>query len=160
MFSARIAVVNCFSCQRCLSGAPPLPHQRGLGLHAKPSARIAQVAEKQTSKIVITRRQESVPATSIMGIFCLDVQPRQTITINATGGNDTAAVEDIARLLVHGFGEPHCPDFTQFVERLGSKGEKAPEALNPLFVLTEFAAEISRNPVCIRGKYSDPGEDA
>ena len=55
------------------------------GLHARASAKFVQHAEKFDAAIIVTRGQEFVGGTSIMGLMMLAAGPGTTITIKATG---------------------------------------------------------------------------
>ena len=75
------------------------------GLHARASARFVQTAERFDAAVTVTRGNESVGGTSIMGLMMLAAGPGTTITIEATGNEASAAVEALAELVSSGFGE-------------------------------------------------------
>jgi phosphocarrier protein HPr len=75
------------------------------GLHARASARFVQTAERFDAIVVVTRGNETVGGTSIMGLMMLAAGPGTSITIEATGRESAAAVEALAALVASGFGE-------------------------------------------------------
>ena len=75
------------------------------GLHARASARFVQTAERFDAAVTVTRGNESVGGTSIMGLMMLAAGPGTTITIEATGNEASAAIEALAELVSSGFGE-------------------------------------------------------
>ena len=75
------------------------------GLHARASAKFVQTAEQFDAAITVTRGQESVGGTSIMGLMMLAAGPGITITIQATGKEAAAAVDALCALIASRFGE-------------------------------------------------------
>jgi phosphocarrier protein HPr len=75
------------------------------GLHARASAKFVQTAEQFSAAITVTRGQESVGGTSIMGLMMLAAAPGVTITISATGNDAAAAVDALSALVANRFGE-------------------------------------------------------
>ena len=75
------------------------------GLHARASAKFVQTAEQFDAAITVTRGQESVGGTSIMGLMMLAAGPGITITISATGKEAAAAVDALCALIASRFGE-------------------------------------------------------
>ena len=75
------------------------------GLHARASARFVQAAERFDATVVVTRGNETVGGTSIMGLMMLAAGQGTTITIEAKGKEASAAVEALAALVANGFGE-------------------------------------------------------
>ena len=75
------------------------------GLHARASARFVQIAEKFDAAVTVTRGNESVGGTSIMGLMMLAAGPGSIITIEATGAEAKAALDALAALVSGGFGE-------------------------------------------------------
>ena len=55
--------------------------------------------------VMVTRGNETVGGTSIMGLMMLAAGIGTKITIEATGNEATAAVEALAALVSSGFGE-------------------------------------------------------
>ncbi len=75
------------------------------GLHARASAKFVQTAEQFDAAITVTRGQESVGGTSIMGLMMLAAGPGVHITISATGREATPAVDALCALISSRFGE-------------------------------------------------------
>ena len=75
------------------------------GLHARASARFVQTAERFDAAVMVTRGNETVGGTSIMGLMMLAAGIGTTITVEATGNEAAAAVEALAALVGSGFGE-------------------------------------------------------
>jgi phosphocarrier protein HPr len=71
------------------------------GLHARASAKFVQIAERFKSAITVTRGNETVGGTSIMGLMMLAAGPGTSITIEASG-NQAAEVVDALAALVSG----------------------------------------------------------
>lgn len=75
------------------------------GLHARASSKFVQVAEQFTAAITVTRLDETVGATSIMGLMMLAAGCGSTITIVARGAEAEQAIEALAKLVEGKFGE-------------------------------------------------------
>jgi phosphocarrier protein len=75
------------------------------GLHARPAAEIVKTATKFTSDIIIVRDELEVNGKSIMGVMMLAAECGAEVTLKATGPDETAAVEAIAKLISGKFGE-------------------------------------------------------
>jgi phosphocarrier protein HPr len=75
------------------------------GLHARASAKFVHTAEQFDAAITVTRGQESVGGTSIMGLMMLAAGPGVTITIQAAGADAAAAVDALCALIAARFGE-------------------------------------------------------
>jgi len=75
------------------------------GLHARASARFVQTAERFDATVTVTRGNETVGGTSIMGLMMLAAGIGTRITIEATGNEAAAVVEALAALVSGGFGE-------------------------------------------------------
>ena len=76
-----------------------------LGLHARPSAQITQVASKFASDVHIARNGRRVNAESIMGVMMLAAGQGTVVTVDAVGDDAQAAVDAIGALIDSGFGE-------------------------------------------------------
>lgn len=76
-----------------------------LGLHARPSAQLTQVAGKFTSEIYIAKNGRRVNAKSIMGVMMLAAGPGSTVTVDAEGPDEEQAIEAIGALIASRFGE-------------------------------------------------------
>jgi phosphocarrier protein len=75
------------------------------GLHARASAKFVQAAEQFDAEISVTRGQETVGGTSIMGLMMLAAGPGCIITIAATGTDAVVAVDARCNLDASRFGE-------------------------------------------------------
>jgi phosphocarrier protein HPr len=75
------------------------------GLHARPAAEIVKTAAKFTSDIIIVRDELEVNGKSIMGVMMLAAECGSTVTLRASGPDESAAVEAIAKLISGKFGE-------------------------------------------------------
>jgi len=76
-----------------------------LGIHARPSARITQIASGFTAEVWMTRKGRRINAKSIMGVMMLAAGMGVTVKVDAAGTDADQALEAI-QLLFHGkFGE-------------------------------------------------------
>ena len=75
------------------------------GIHARPSALIAQTAVKFSSRIFLEKNGNRINAKSIMGIITLAASYGSKITISAEGADEQAAVDAIKNLFETGFNE-------------------------------------------------------
>jgi phosphocarrier protein len=75
------------------------------GLHARASAKFVQTVERFDANVRVTRGNETVGGTSIMGLMMLAAATGTSITVEATGNEATAALDALARLVASGFGE-------------------------------------------------------
>lgn len=75
------------------------------GIHARPSAMIAQAAVKFSSRIYLEKAGNRINAKSIMGIITLAASFGSKIKIIADGPDETAAAAAIAALFESGFNE-------------------------------------------------------
>ncbi len=76
-----------------------------LGLHARASAKLTQLAGAFQSNIWLTRSGRRVNAKSIMGVMMLAAGKGSTIGIEAEGSDADAALQAIVKLIVGKFGE-------------------------------------------------------
>ena len=75
------------------------------GLHARASAKFVQTVERFDAQVRVTRGNEMVGGTSIMGLMMLGAATGTTITVDATGHDAVAAIDALANLVASGFGE-------------------------------------------------------
>ena len=75
------------------------------GLHARASAKFVQCVERFQSQVTVTRANETVGGTSIMGLMMLAAAPGTTITVVAKGKDAAQAMDAIAALVSGRFGE-------------------------------------------------------
>jgi len=75
------------------------------GLHARASAKFVQTVEKFDAEVRVTRGNETVGGTSIMGLMMLAASPGTSITVEATGPEAAEVMEALAALIASRFGE-------------------------------------------------------
>lgn len=75
------------------------------GLHARASAKFVKCAEQFNADIRVTRDDETVTATSIMGLLMLAAGPGTTLFIEAKGPEAPEALDALKALIDDGFGE-------------------------------------------------------
>ena len=76
-----------------------------LGLHARASAKLTQMASGFQSEIWLTRNGRRVNAKSIMGVMMLAAGKGAKIGIETDGSDAEAALQAILGLIVDKFGE-------------------------------------------------------
>ena len=76
-----------------------------LGLHARASAKLTQLAGQYESEVWLTREGRRVNAKSIMGVMMLAAECGSVIRLKAEGADAEAAIEALAALVAAGFGE-------------------------------------------------------
>ena len=76
-----------------------------LGLHARPSAKVTQLASKFESEVWMSKGARRINAKSIMGVMMLAAARGSTLVIEADGPDGQAAVDALAGLVAAGFGE-------------------------------------------------------
>jgi len=75
------------------------------GLHARASAKFVQTVERFDADVRVTRGQDTVGGTSIMGLMMLAAGPGTSITVAATGKEAAEVVEALALLVATRFTE-------------------------------------------------------
>jgi len=76
-----------------------------LGLHARASAKLTQVANGFKSEVWLSRNGRRVNAKSIMGVMMLAAGMGATVIVEADGADAEAALAAIGRLIAEKFGE-------------------------------------------------------
>ena len=76
-----------------------------LGLHARASAKLTQLASQFQSDIWMSRAGRKVNAKSIMGVMMLAAGKGTTVTVEAIGADEDATLVAIAKLIDDKFGE-------------------------------------------------------
>ena len=76
-----------------------------LGLHARASAKLTQLAGKFRSEVWMTRNQRRVNAKSIMGVMMLAAGKGSTVTLEVAGPDQHECLEAIRQLINDKFGE-------------------------------------------------------
>ncbi len=76
-----------------------------LGLHARASAKLTQLAAKFQSEVWMTRNQRRVNAKSIMGVMMLAAGKGSTVTLETEGPDEQACFDALVDLINARFGE-------------------------------------------------------
>jgi len=76
-----------------------------LGLHARASAKLTQVASKFAATVWLTRNGRRVNAKSIMGVMMLAAGLGSTVELETEGADEGEAMDTIAKLFADKFGE-------------------------------------------------------
>jgi len=76
-----------------------------LGLHARASAKLTQLASQFNSQIFIAKNSKRVNAKSIMGVMMLAAGAGTEITIDAQGNDSEKALIEIVNLFNNKFNE-------------------------------------------------------
>lgn len=69
------------------------------GLHARPAARVVQLASEYACQVEIVAHGKSSNARSVLSLMKLGLVPGSEVTVRATGDGADAAVERIAAFL-------------------------------------------------------------
>ena len=75
------------------------------GLHARAAANFVKAIENLDAKIEVTRLNQTVDGTSIMGLMMLAASLGTTITVTATGPDKEKAITSLTELVNNKFGE-------------------------------------------------------
>ena len=76
-----------------------------LGLHARASAKLTQLASSFKCEVMLSRNNRRVNAKSIMGVMMLAAAKGATIVIETKGVDEEAAMAAILALINDYFGE-------------------------------------------------------
>ena len=76
-----------------------------LGLHARASAKLTQVAGQYTSEVWVSRNGRRVNAKSIMGVMMLAAAKGSRITVETNGADEAPAMRAVTDLIADKFGE-------------------------------------------------------
>ena len=76
-----------------------------LGLHARASAKLTQLASGFKCEVMLSRNQRRVNAISIMGVMMLAAAKGTTISIETSGADEADAMRAILNLVNNQFGE-------------------------------------------------------
>ena len=76
-----------------------------LGLHARASAKLTQIASHYESEIWLTRSGRRVNAKSIMGVMMLAAAKGAVVRVEAEGADADAALGALLQLIQERFGE-------------------------------------------------------
>jgi len=76
-----------------------------LGLHARASAKLTQLAGKYQSEVWMSRSGRRVNAKSIMGVMMLAAAKGTTVSIETNGSDENEAMAALLELIRGKFGE-------------------------------------------------------
>ncbi len=76
-----------------------------LGMHARPSAKVAQTATQFKSQVWLTRNGRKVNAKSIMGVMMLAAPAGSRMLLDIDGEDEDQAASALTQLFASGFGE-------------------------------------------------------
>ncbi len=76
-----------------------------LGLHARASAKLTQLASRFKSDVHLSRNGRRVNAKSIMGVMMLAAARGATVTLETSGPDENEAMTAISALFADKFGE-------------------------------------------------------
>ena len=76
-----------------------------LGLHARASAKLTQLAAKYQCDVVLSRNNRKVNAKSIMGVMMLAAGKGAKVTFETDGPDEADAMDALASLVNDYFGE-------------------------------------------------------
>jgi phosphocarrier protein len=76
-----------------------------LGLHARASAKLTQLAAKFQCDVNLARNNRKVNAKSIMGVMMLAAGKGAKVTVETDGPDEEAAMEAVCTLIADYFGE-------------------------------------------------------
>lgn len=76
-----------------------------LGLHARASTKLTQIASQFAADIWIERNGRKVNAKSIMGVMMLAAAKGSAVTLEANGADEAAAMTALEALINDYFGE-------------------------------------------------------
>jgi phosphocarrier protein len=76
-----------------------------LGLHARASAKLTQLAAKFKSDVWMTRNKRRVNAKSIMGVMMLAAGKGATVTLETEGPDEKECFDALLQLIQARFGE-------------------------------------------------------
>jgi phosphocarrier protein HPr len=76
-----------------------------LGLHARASAKLTQLAGQFKSDVWLTRNGRRVNAKSIMGVMMLAAAKGSSVVIETDGPDEAEAMQAITALIASRFGE-------------------------------------------------------
>lgn len=76
-----------------------------LGLHARASAKLTQLASQFESEVWLTRDRKRVNAKSIMGVMMLAASKGTVLELEVSGSDESDAMNAIKALVADKFGE-------------------------------------------------------
>ena len=76
-----------------------------LGLHARASAKLTQLASSYESEVWMEKGPRRINAKSIIGVMMLAAGKGSTVVVETTGSDEQEALEAILKLINDKFGE-------------------------------------------------------
>jgi phosphocarrier protein len=76
-----------------------------LGLHARASAKLTQLATQFKSDVWVTRNERRINAKSIMGVMMLAAAKGSMVQVETEGEDEVEAMEALRMLVMDKFGE-------------------------------------------------------
>jgi phosphocarrier protein len=76
-----------------------------LGLHARASAKLSQLAAQYPCEILLSRNGRQINAKSIMGVMMLAAGIGSTVTLETVGDQADEAIQALTELINNRFGE-------------------------------------------------------
>ena len=76
-----------------------------LGLHARASAKLTQLAAKYPCEVSMSRNGRKVNAKSIMGVMMLAANKGSKVVLETDGDDEIVAIDALAALIADKFGE-------------------------------------------------------
>lgn len=76
-----------------------------LGLHARASAKLTQLASSYKCEVMMSRNNRRVNAKSIMGVMMLAAAKGTTVTVETSGADEAEAMQALLALINDYFGE-------------------------------------------------------
>jgi multiphosphoryl transfer protein len=123
------------------------------GLHARPAAVLANLAQKYESDIRLKRGDDQANAKSVMALMGLEVLTGHKVQVIARGPDAAQAAEELAEALREGLGEegvvPISEDTTSLAPAATTPSAPAPAAARP--------ARRSEDPNVLLGVAASPG---
>lgn len=76
-----------------------------LGLHVRPAATIAKILQKRKAKVLLTYKEETVNARSIMSIMILGAPKNAQLKITTEGSDAEETLKELLFVFESRFGE-------------------------------------------------------
>ena len=76
-----------------------------MGLHARASAKLSQLAAQYPCEILLSRNGRQINAKSIMGVMMLAAGIGSTVTLETVGDQADEAMQALTELINNRFGE-------------------------------------------------------
>ena len=76
-----------------------------LGLHARASAKLTQLAARYACEVSLSRNGRKVNAKSIMGVMMLAANKGSKVVLETDGDDEIVAIDALAALIADKFGE-------------------------------------------------------